>query len=735
MLQKTIHAKLPLLLSWAAVAVIVPSVSAQVFTTNALLQGNYVEVGVNRCGAFGTSTPPTAVVGPIGAFHPNPGLPGLGFVADSDADGWTSGSPAYCGDYFVPGSPVEGWAVQIGGPATTTLRINTDQSCVPFQMPGSVTSYADGGVTRTSVWEGTYTFGGGGVTYSLDISQTTIVPVDKFYFVNRVIICNTDPDTVFNVYYGRNVDPDNDQPWSGDFTTFNDIVSQPPVDPEALVTAEGLTFGCFLGLGARDSMARVSYGNFATASPYNVWNATGGYSGSGSNTADEAVSIAFKIPFIAPGECHCLAYAYILNASDLSEALDATASTIVFADTTDITISGETRYCEGDSVNLQLIGAEDYDWVWTPAFGLNVDTGTSVWASPPTPTLYTAVGTNGFCGDLIRTVLVIPEPAGVADAGEDKTICVGDTVQLNGVGGAGPSQWSPAVTISDPNVVDPLVWPAVTTEYIIRTETLFGCPGVDTTLVIVNPLPNVNAGVDTTVCFGDTLVLNGSGAFSYFWSPVDYLNDATLANPTAVPDVDITYVLEGTDGNGCVNFDTLSVVVNPLPDVDAGPDVLIDLVKDEVALLNGLSATAVSWLWTPLTGLTDATIPNPTGQPEETTTYILEVTDNNGCQNTDTIEIEVKNEYTIIIPDGFTPNGDGLNDVFHVVIIGLIEVQDISIYNRWGELVFQTKDRNGGWDGTYRGIPQEIATYVVVVRILGPKGEPVKATGTTTIIR
>jgi len=709
----------------------------QVFGTNALMQGSFVEVGVNRCGAFGSSTVPT-VTGPIGPYHPNPGLPGLGFVADSDADGWTTGSPAYCGDYFVPGSPVEGWAVQVGSSATT-LRINSDQTCSPFQMPGALTTYADGGVTRTAVWEGTYNFPASGATHSLAITQTTIVPVDKFYFVNRVVLCNTHPDTVFDVFYGRNVDPDNDQPWVPTlptaYFTLNEIISQPPADPEALVTAIGVNLGCFLGLGARDSTARVSYGNFGTASPRDVWFGTAGYSSSGSASGDEAVSLAFRIPFIAPGECHCLAYAYILDPSDLAEALDATASTIVFADTTDITVSGETRYCEGDSVNLLLIGAEEYDWVWTPSFGLNIDTGTSVWASPEDTTLYTAVGTNGSCGDLIRTVLVIPEPAGVADAGMDKTICVGDTTLLEGVAGAGPSTWVPAVNISDPGIADPLVWPSVTTEYIIRTETAFGCPGVDTVQVIVNPLPPVSAGVDTAVCLGDTLLLDGSGAFTYFWNPVNFLDDATLANPTSIPDTSITYILTGTDGNGCVNFDTVNIVVNPLPDVDAGPDVLIDLVKDEVALLNGLSTTAVSWLWTPPTGLTYPLIPNPTGQPEETTTYILSVTDLNGCVNTDTMVLEVKNEYTIIIPDGFTPNGDGLNDVFHVVIIGLIEVQDISIYNRWGELVFQTSERNGGWDGTYRGIPQEIATYVVVVRILDPKGTPVKATGTTTIIR
>ncbi len=605
-------------------------------------------------------------------------------------------------------------------------------------MPGSVTAYEDTALVRSTTWIGTYVATSSGVSNSLSITQTTIVPVTSLYFVTRVELCNTGSTTITDLYYGRNVDPDNDQPWSGDFTTFNQIIYQPPVDAQALVTAEGLTYGCFLGLGARDSMARVTYGNFGTASPYDVWNGLAGYSLSGSSTADEAVSIAFKIPSLDTGACRAVTFAYILDAADLDAALDATASNILFAlfaDTADITLTGETVYCIGDSVNLQIVGAESYDWVWSPSTGLNVDTGASVWASPDTITTYTALGTSGTCIDLTQVVTVLPQPAGTADAGEDKAICIGDTVQLSGVPGEGPSRWIPNTFINNQDSVNAFVWPPVTTEYIIRTETSFGCPGIDTMVVVVNSLPTIDAGLDTAFCIGDSVQLQASGGIGYVWTPDEFINDPLLANPTVFPPVPTTYIVEGVDINGCVQTDTIQVSLYSLPDVDAGPDVLIDLVKDEVALLNGLAPTAVSWLWTPPTGLTDPTIPNPTGQPEETTTYILTVIDNNGCQNTDTLEIEVKNEYTIIIPDGFTPNSDGLNDVFHVVIIGLIEVQDISIYNRWGELVFQTKERNGGWDGTYRGIPQEIATYVVVVRILGPKGEPIKTAGTTTIIR
>ncbi len=691
------------------------------------MQGNFVEVGVNTCGAYGSSINPTAP-GPIGVYHPTE--LGLGFVADSDQDGWGTGSPPYCGDYFVPGSPVEGWGITVGS-SPGNVRINTDQGCSPFQIPGSISSYSDDGLSRTVIWEGTYNAPAG----TMSVNQTTITPADRVYFLTRVILCNNGLAPLIDVYYGRNVDPDNDQPWSTDFVTTNTIVRQPPIDDEALVTAVGLTFGCFLGLGARDPNARVSRGNFFTGSPYQVWNGLGGYMTSGTGTTDDAVSIAFRIDTLDVNECACLAYAYILNEDDLSDALDATATAVVFADTTDITLSGEARYCVGDSTNLTVIGGGGYDWSWTPSVGLNTDIGPSVWASPDTPTLYTLTGTNGFCGDIVRTIVVIPEPAGVADAGRDLTICLGDTIALEGVAGIGPSRWVPVFNISDPNQVNPLVWPDVTTEYIIRTESDFGCPGFDSMMVFVNPLPEVSAGEDVAVCIGDEVQLIGSGAVNYLWDPADFLDNEEVFNPFCEPLVTTTYVLTGTDINGCSDTDTITVTVNPLPDVNAGEDQTIDLVKGEEAELNATSPGGIIWSWNPPDGLTDPNIPNPFAQPQETTVYILTVEDANGCINSDTLEIEVLNNFQIIIPDAFTPNGDGLNDLFHAVIIGLIQVQDITIYNRWGEQVFYATERGAGWDGTYRGVPQEMGTYIVVVRILDAKGNPVKQAGTTTLIR
>ena len=229
--------------------------TAQISSGEGFLQGQYVEVGVNACGVFGGNNGPLTALGPgpLGPWHPNVGV-GLGFVADADQDGWDVGFPDRCGDYFVPGSPEESWALQVG---TGTVFRNAQLGCTTSDIPGSVSTYTDLGTARELVWEGDLISGG----VNIGIKQTTVLPTDKLYFVTFVELTNNGAATVNDLYYGRSVDPDNEQPTSGDFTTTNTVLLQPPTDDDALVGAVGTDFGCFLGLGARDTDARAAIGS------------------------------------------------------------------------------------------------------------------------------------------------------------------------------------------------------------------------------------------------------------------------------------------------------------------------------------------------------------------------------------------------------------------------------------------------------------------------------------------
>ncbi len=703
------------------------TLSAQIVGANCFLQGDFVEVGINQCGAYGSSALPPA------GYHANPGLPGLGFVADWESDGWDTGTPDYCGDYFVPGSPVEGWQVQIGADVWT----NTDQSCFTSDIPGSVTDYSFAAGIYTGTWEGNITTG----STDLDITQITTLPEDKLYFVTRILLCNNGDEPLNDVYYKRNVDPDNDQPWSGDFTTNNIIVYQPPLDPEALVTSEGLTYGCFLGIGARDENARVSYGLFATdaGTPQDVWDATGGYSGSGSEVGDIANSIAFYIPTINPGECKCVAFAYILNADDLEEALEATVTFNLTVDATTIASGDTVASCfPGDEVDITIVGADDYFWTWTPSIGLDTDTGINVIAIVDSTTTFTAVGVGGFCGDATLTITVLVDSLEVAaDAGNDTTVCLGDVVFLNGNGGEYEDQyeWDPPANLDCFDCEDPQFLPVSSGSYTLTLNTIdtWNCPSTDDVVITVNALPVVDAGDDQNLCPEGSIQLLATGAVDYIWAPSTGLSCTNCPDPICTVNDNTTYTVTGTDANGCINTDEIEISVFSTLDiiVTAVPNDTIDGFEGENTQL--FVTGAVDYTWTPSTGLSAVNIANPFAQPETTTTYIVTGIDDNGCIDVDTITIYVVGE--IHLPTAFSPNGDGINDIWAPIYSGSGVIEEYNIYNRWGQIVYSGNGNTGGWDGKLDGNEQEMGTFTVLVRGVSSANVPRIITGNFILVR
>jgi hypothetical protein len=309
-----------------AVSSLSVSLHAQIVGSDAFGQGNYVEVGVSQCGVYGSPVAPPA------GYHPNAGFaPGLGFVADPDRDGWSVG-PApfnYCGDYFVPGSPVEGWALTFDG----IDYINTNTGCTTFAIPGSITSYTSGVDEDTITWTG--------AVAGMTVIQRTLVPTDSVYFLTRMKLINTTGSPMTGVYYGRNVDPDNEQPWTGDFTTINKIVSQPVpgVTSDALVLSQGMAGHCFLGLGTQDDRASVNYGGFGTIPADDLYFGVGRTSTIGAvNTGDEGNGLGFSLGTIAPGDSVEFSFVYVMDTLDLAAAMLRCAPPCE-ATTSDITVN------------------------------------------------------------------------------------------------------------------------------------------------------------------------------------------------------------------------------------------------------------------------------------------------------------------------------------------------------------------------------------------------------------
>lgn len=277
-----------------------------------------------------------------------------------------------------------------------------------------------------------------------------------------------------------------------------------------------------------------------------------------------------------------------------------------------------------------------------------------------------------------------------------------------------------------------LVTPKATTSYQVSTTSKFGCTIYDTVTVEVDIL-STTVSADTAICVGEGLFLQASGGTTYRWEPaIPSLSDPDKAITAAVPDQTTLYTVTITDtASGCVIDRFVEVTVNPLPPADAGDTITI--LIGATTVLNGSGGT--QYQWSPNYRLSDPGSPNPVAGPLQQTTYTLLVTDDNGCVTTDTVTIFVISIDDVYIPSAFSPNGDGVNDVYFITPLGLTEIDIFQIMNRWGQIVFNAGSLTDGWDGTINGVPQPLGTYIYYLQGSDYKGDPIIRQGNITLIR
>lgn len=244
-----------------------------------------------------------------------------------------------------------------------------------------------------------------------------------------------------------------------------------------------------------------------------------------------------------------------------------------------------------------------------------------------------------------------------------------------------------------------------------------------------------NAGSDKAICPNDSTQLGGNPAatggtppYSYSWQPSAGLNDPAISNPNAFTSAPTIFTLTITDAGGNIAQDIISITHLPAPTVDAGPDQTIV----GGANTNLQASGAVTYYWFPGGDLTNANTASPLAEPGTTTTFCVGGADANGCADFDCMIVEVIPSDTVIIYNAFSPNGDGINDVFFIGNIKRFPENKLEVYNRNGKLVFQAARYANDWDGKIEGTELPAATYYVVLNLGEGNG---KAQGAVTIIR
>lgn len=414
----------------------------------------------------------------------------------------------------------------------------------------------------------------------------------------------------------------------------------------------------------------------------------------------------------------------------------------------------EVEYCEGPAKQFFFkatasggFSSPVFQWqrkdpsasVWSDIAGATIDNYTAVFPANASPGLYqfrVAVAESGNMGTVgcrvySQPLKVIVQAIPVVTVSNDGPVCTDHTATLQATGGGtynwtGPSGFTGSADIVLLNNVQPIN--AGTYNVIVTSAA--GCINNGSTDLVVNPVPTASVVYDdSTICIGKTIQLLSGGGGTYEWKPSTNLSDATDPSPFASPTTTTGYSVIVKNGVGCTDTAIVHITVIQKPKASAGPDKII--FKGQSVQLNGAASAGDLYMWGPNIFINDVTSLDPVVSPLADQEYFLTVTSSYGCGETiDAVKVKVFND--LFVPTAFTPDNNGRNDSWNILGLGALKIFKVSVYDRWGQLVFYTENVAKGWDGKFKGQEQPAGIYVYYIDTDGFR-PPMK--GTLVLIR
>ena len=406
-------------------------------------------------------------------------------------------------------------------------------------------------------------------------------------------------------------------------------------------------------------------------------------------------------------------------------------------------LSGCTPVTGNFNAFLSVPDTSAITWNWSLGNG-----NSSTLQSPPAQTYTTAqvynvklIATNSTgCKDTVnKSFEVYPIP--VIDASANIQICRGTPTAINATGGA-TYVWSPAAGLSCTTCPNPMASPAFTQKYMVTGSSIYGCSNIDSlSITVIQPFV-MDSKKDDTICVGSTVRLFATGANSYQWSPSAGLSSTTSSLPVAAPKTTTRYMVVGSDAYGCFK-DTgyATIKVYPIPQVDAGKDIHMKNGAQPLIITPTLSPDVTWTQWLNAPGIVSTNGSSLTVKPKETTEYTVEVRNPGGCKSTDRLTVFVLCDgANVFIPNTFSPNGSGANDIFYPRGSGIFKIKLLRIFNRWGEVVFEKmnflpNDPTAGWDGTVKGQKVNSDVYVYTAELLCENNTSLIVNGNIALLR
>ncbi len=437
--------------------------------------------------------------------------------------------------------------------------------------------------------------------------------------------------------------------------------------------------------------------------------------------------------------------AYVLTVTDVNGCINSTNINIVVNALPVVGIAGST-VCANQIITLGATGGTGYAWTGPAGFTSNLQNPTIPNANTGMAGTYNVTVTNANNCVNTNFVNVVVNNLPTPTAANNGPLCLNQVLNLNATGGltyswAGPAGYfgggaTPSFTATNTNMSG---------NYTVTATDNIGCTGTAVTPLIVNPLPNVaivsqnnkgcvplcatftcatSPGASVSWVFGDGASLNGVSTNNCFKSAADY-----------------TVIANVTDLNGCFNNNNFVVNAYPVPVADFNFAPLKPIANGEPVVFTDAThnGTIANWNWyftNTASANTQSNVQNPQFIFAETGTYpvVLVVKTDKGCSDTIIKAVFVGEDYGIFVPSGFSPNGDGLNDVFQPKGFGVTKYE-FEVFDRWGEKVFTTNDFSRGWDGTIKGLNVKDDVFAWRIKLTDTFGKSHELTGHVTLIK
>ena len=388
-------------------------------------------------------------------------------------------------------------------------------------------------------------------------------------------------------------------------------------------------------------------------------------------------------------------------------------------DNKSITISGVVQSGYNNPA-FQWQQSTDDGLTWTDIAGATTNNYTNVYSTPGR-FMYrmsaSEAGNIGIarCRVASNALKVIIDAIPIPQAANSSPVCLGGPVTLTAKDGnqytwTGPNGFA-ALTAS-PSIATTSF--ADAGKYYVLVKTPGGCSRTDSTTVVINPLPAADAGAGITICENTSTLLQASGGVNYLWTPATGLSNTAIASPIASPLSTTTYTVIVTNQFNCDAKATVTVTVIRKPIANAGPDKKI--TEGQSIQLDGQADgdPNIAYFWTPAQFINNTSILTPVVNPVNDFIYTLHVLSGNGCgAATDDVFVRVFKK--INIPNAFSPNGDGINDVWNIEALETYPESTTQVFNRYGQIIYRSQGYTKPWDGRYNGKPLPFGTYYYII--------------------